>query len=62
MGEIDYGIPVSNYNMSELYEMGYKCPMYPVPILIPFDDYRKTPDKDTINKYSDGKTLRLWSY
>ena len=55
--KIEYVMPVSEYNASDLRDMGYTCPMYTRPILIPFEDYEKEPDKDIIEKYSgDGYT------
>ena len=48
------GICVSEYNKKELVEMGYTCPFTVCPILIPFDDYKKTPDSTVISNYSDG--------
>ncbi len=45
-------LPVSEYNMRDLREMGYTCPMAIRPILIPFDDYKKEPDQEVISKYS----------
>lgn len=47
------GICDSDYNRQELIEMGYTCPLAVCPILIPFDDYQKTPDSEVIAKYSD---------
>lgn len=43
----------SNYNKMDLIEMGYKCPIEVLPILIAFDDYKKEPDKKIIKKYDD---------
>ncbi len=55
--KIEYVMPVSEYNASDLRNMGYNCPMYIRPILIPFEDYEKEPDKGIIEKYSgDGYT------
>ncbi|MCR5804101.1 MAG: glycosyltransferase family 4 protein [Clostridia bacterium] len=45
---------VSDYNRKDLQELGYTCPMAIRPILIPFEDYKKTPDEEIINKYDDG--------
>lgn len=53
---IDYGIVVSEFNKSDLREMGYTCPIDVAPILIQFDDYKKTPSEEVVNEYSDGKT------
>lgn len=50
---IDYCLAVSDFNKSNLIDMGYKCPIDVRPILIPFDDYKKTPNKEVINKYKD---------
>ena len=36
--------------------MGYTCPIDVLPILIPFDDYAKTPSQQVIDRYSDGYT------
>lgn len=55
--KIEYVMPVSEYNASDLRGMGYKCQMYTRPILIPFEDYAKEPDGDVIERYSgDGYT------
>jgi len=50
--KIDYAMPVSEYNASELRRMGYRCDMFIRPILIPFEDYEKSPDSSVIEKYS----------
>ncbi len=50
--KIDYVMGVSEYNISQLKAMGYNCPSYVRPILIPFEDYRKEPDGDVIARYS----------
>lgn len=54
--KVDYCLADSGYNRSELLKMGYTCPIDVRPILIKFDDYKQTPDADTISRYSDGKT------
>lgn len=46
----------SEYNRSQLLEYGYRCPVKVRPVLIPFRDYRKAPDRYIINRYSDGWT------
>lgn len=53
---IDYGIVVSEFNKSDLREMGYTCPIDVAPILIQFDDYRKKPSQEVIDEYNDGRT------
>lgn len=50
----DYSLAVSNYNKNELDELKYKNTMT-LPILIPFEDYKKEPDKKVIKDFSDGK-------
>lgn len=52
--KIEYVMPVSEYNAKDLRKMGYNCPMFVRPILIPFEDYEKEPDRNIIEKYSDG--------
>lgn len=54
--KVEYCMAVSSYNRQNLIDMGYKCPIDIRPILIPFKDYEATPDRDTIEKYSDGMT------
>lgn len=46
----------SEFNKSQLIEYGYRCPIEVRPVLIPFRNYRKAPDRYIINKYSDGWT------
>lgn len=58
--KIDYCITVSNFNKQNLIDMGYKCKIDVMPILVPFDDYKKAPDKDIIEKYKDGNTNILF--
>ena len=53
--KIDYCLADSEFNKQCLVEMGYKCKIDVLPILIPFDDYSTPPDEDIINKYNDGK-------
>ncbi len=54
---IEYVMAVSEYNAADLRKMGYTCPMTIRPILIPFSDYEKAPDKSVMKKYSnDGYT------
>lgn len=48
----DYCIADSEFNEQELREMGYRCPIDVVPVLIPFDDYKREPDRKIIEAYS----------
>lgn len=54
--KFDYCIADSEFNKRDLINAGYKCPIDVRPILIPFDDYEKKPDKSTVARYSDGWT------
>ena len=49
-------ITVSDYNKQDLREAGYTCPVIVMPILIPFDDYKRQPDAGVMEKYRDGRT------
>lgn len=54
--KVDYCLADSDFNKKELEEKGYKCPIDVLPILIPFEDYKKQPDQKIIDAYSDGET------
>lgn len=45
-------LAVSEFNKGDLIQLGYKCPIEVLPILIAFQDYEKKPSADIINKYS----------
>ncbi|MDE5620311.1 MAG: glycosyltransferase [Ruminococcus sp.] len=53
---VEYCLADSAYNKSELLKHSYKCPIDVRPVLIPFNDYRQSPDSETIRKYKDGRT------
>lgn len=59
--KIDYVLAVSDFNKSDLVKMGYKQKIDVMPILIPFSDYDKKPNRKTIKKYSDGRTNILFT-
>lgn len=44
----------SQFNLDQLRSYGFTCPLEVRPILIPFDDYKKTPDNETVEAMSDG--------
>lgn len=52
----DYCIADSEYNKQQLIKMGYTCPIDVVPILIPFDDYKKQPSAKVLARYADTRT------
>ena len=58
--EFDYCLAVSDFNRKDLIRYGYKCPIDVRPILIPFEDYDKIPNRDVIDKYNDGRTNILF--
>ncbi len=49
----DYCIADSAFNKSDLEAMGYSCPIEVAPILIDFEDYRRKPSRQVIERYSD---------
>ena len=56
-----YCVADSDYNRFELRQMGYQCPIDVCPIIIPFEDYEKEPDRKVIGKYkNDGWTNLLF--
>lgn len=59
--KVDYCLAVSEYNKQDLIRMGYTCPIDVLPILIPFDDYAKTPSQQVIDRYSDGYTNLIFT-
>ena len=58
--KVEYCITPSAYNKRELQRMGYTCPVDVVPILIPFEDYARTPDTAVQQMYRDGRTNILF--
>ena len=53
--KVDYCLADSEFNKQNLRELGYKVPIDVLPIIIPFDDYKKEPNQDIMEKYKDGK-------
>lgn len=54
--KVDYCLADSEFNKQDLIDMGYKCPIDVLPILIPFDDYLKKPNTGVLKRYSDTRT------
>ena len=52
----DMVLAVSEFNKQNLIDMGYKCKINILPILIPFDDYKKQADSVLLEKYDDDYT------
>lgn len=55
-----YCMADSPFNRQNLLDAGYTCPIDVRPVLIPFDDYKRTPDAATVEQYSDGWTNILF--
>lgn len=50
-------IAASNFNKSDMINMGYnEKDIEVIPIIVPFDDYKQTPDAKMVEKLSDGIT------
>lgn len=49
----EYAIADSEFNRNDLLEMGYSCPVDVVPILIPFEDYRKKPNDRILGRFKN---------
>ena len=55
--KVDAVMGDSEFNLSNLRDMGYTCPMMVRPILIPFEDYAKKPDEAIVREMTkDGWT------
>lgn len=55
-GKPEFAFADSSYNKSELRALGYECEIEVLPILIPFEDYKKEPDREVMEKMDDGLT------
>ena len=51
--KVDYCIADSAFNRENLWEMGYACPIDVCPILIPFMDYERSPNKRILQQYKE---------
>lgn len=45
----------SQFNLDQLRSYGYTCPLVVRPVLIPFEDYKKKPDQEVIEKMNEDK-------
>lgn len=59
--KFDYCLADSEFNKQELIKMGYTCPIDVLPILIPFDDYKKAPSKRMLRRFDDDFTNILFT-
>lgn len=54
---VGYCLADSSFNKEDLRRCGYQCEIDVLPIIIPFEDYKKTPDSTVLKKYQgDGYT------
>lgn len=51
--QVDYCLADSSFNKENLKELGFKVPIDVLPIVIPFDDYKKKPSQDVLKRYQD---------
>lgn len=59
-GKVEYCMADSEFNKQDLIAAGFNCPIDVRPILIPFDDYKKTPDRKVLDRMKDGYTNILF--
>lgn len=55
-----YCMADSAFNKNDLVSYGYECPIDVLPIIIPFEDYDKNADEDTVRELDDGLTNVLF--
>lgn len=58
--KVEYCLADSEFNRQDLLRMGYHQRIDVLPILIPFEDYRKCPDDAYLQQFQDGKTNLLF--
>ncbi len=56
----EYCLADSRFNKEDLISYGYTCPIDVLPIIIPFEDYQKPADEETIKELKDGLTNILF--
>lgn len=57
--EIECCIADSNFNKEDLLRMGYSCPIFVCPILMPLADYQKASKKRVLKKYKNDQFTNL---
>jgi glycosyltransferase involved in cell wall biosynthesis len=55
----DYCLADSEFNKQDMIRAGYTCRIDVLPILIPFSDYKKEPDKNIVRRYQDDTYTNL---
>lgn len=59
--KFDYCLADSEFNKQELIRLGYQCKIDVLPILIPFEDYKKTPSKKVLRRFKDDSVNILFT-
>ena len=59
--KMDYCLAVSTFNKNDLINMGYKCKIDVLPIVIPMDDYKRKPSRHFMKDFRDKKTNILFT-
>jgi len=54
--KVDYCLADSELNKQDLIDLNYKCDIDVLPIVVPLEDYKKTPNKVVVKKYNDEYT------
>jgi len=54
--KVEYCLADSELNKQDLIELNYKCDIDVLPIVVPFEDYKKTPNRAIVKKYDDKYT------
>ena len=57
--KVDYCLAVSEYNKIGLMEMGFRCKIDVLPILVPFSDYDRIPSQKVIDKYTSDEYINI---
>jgi glycosyltransferase involved in cell wall biosynthesis len=57
--KVDYCLAVSEFNKNDLINMGYKCKIDVLPIVIPMGDYKKRPSRDYMKDYGGGEKTNI---
>lgn len=55
----EYCWAVSEFNKKDLMQMGYQQPIDILPILIPFEDYKKDPNREVLRRYANDGMVNL---
>ena len=54
--KVDYCLADSELNKQDLIELNYKCDIDVLPIVVPFEDYKKNPNRSIVKRYDDKYT------